>query len=214
MLDSFDGFIFDLDGTLIDSSNAWHSVDVNFMSRHNLNVPDDYDKEIAGLGFDRAAKYTIDRFSLDRTVESVMAEWNELIKEVFASEVFLFDKASDFLRKLKLNGKKLTVATVNNLDLTESVLKNNGVLDLFDDIVTVHQVSRPKGFPDIYLKAAEKMNLPVEKCVVFEDILEGIKGAKDGGFKTVAVLCKEKCYNKDDIISLSDKYINGYGELI
>lgn len=213
-LSDFEGYIFDLDGTLVDSSHAWRKVDDVFLSSYGIETPSDYDKEIAGMGFELAAKYTIDRFNLNRTVNEVMDEWNNIVKDIYASEVFLFDGVGEYLRSLKSDGKKLCVATVNNLDLTESVLSNNGVLNLFDDITTVAEVSRPKGFPDIYLRSAEKLGASASKCVVFEDILEGIKGAYDGGFKTVAVMCKKEIHYRDEIMSLCDKYIMNYGELL
>lgn len=213
-LDNFEGYIFDLDGTLIDSSHAWHRVDDIFLSSYGLETPSDYDREIAGMGFELAAQYTIDRFNLNRTVNEVIDEWNNIVKDIFATEIFLFSGTDNYLRYLKRKGKKLSVATVNSIELTMSVLNNNGVLDLFDDITTVAEVTRPKGYPDIYLKSAEKLGLSVSNCVVFEDILEGVKGAIDGGFKTVAVLCKENTHYRDEIISLCDMYITDYNELI
>ena len=212
--DDFRGYIFDLDGTLIDSSHAWKRVDDIFLSSYGIKTPDDYDREIAGMGFELAAKYTIDRFRLERTVNEVMDEWNNIVKDIYANEVFLFDGVKEYLEYLKNKGKKLGIATVNNLDLTESVLSNNGVLNLFDSITTSAEVSRPKGFPDIYLKSAEKLRVPVSECVVFEDIIQGIKGASDGGFKTVAVMCKQEIHCRDEILSLCDKYILSYCELL
>jgi len=47
-------------------------------------------------------------------------------------------------------------------------------------------VERSKGFPDIYLKKAEKIGLSPFNCVMFEDIYAGLKGAKDGGFSLLA----------------------------
>ena len=213
-LNDFDGYIFDLDGTLIDSSNAWHRVDDIFLSSYGIDTPDDYDREIAGMSFEMAAKYTIDRFNLECTVNEVIKEWNDIVRDIFATEISLFEGAQEYLRYLKSKGKRLSVATVNNLELTIPVLENNKVLDLFDDITTAAEVTRPKGFPDIYLKAAKKLRLSVSKCVVFEDILQGIKGAKKGGFKTVAVMCKKNIHYRDEIISLCDRYITNYKELI
>ena len=213
-LDNFDGYIFDLDGTLIDSSHAWSRVDDIFLSSYGIETPDDYDKVIAGMGFELAAEYTINRFKLDRTVNEVINEWNDIVKDIYATEVFLFDGAEAYLRHLRDKGKKLSIATVNSLELTISALSSNKVLDLFDDITTAVDVKRPKGFPDIYIKSAERLGVPISKCVVFEDILQGIEGAKKGGFKTVAVMCKNNIHYRDEMISLCDKYIKDYKELI
>ena len=53
-------------------------------------------------------------------------------------------------------------------------LKRNGIYEYFKAFVTVSEVKRGKGFPDIYEKAAESSSLPPETCVVYEDILAGI----------------------------------------
>ena len=97
-LENFDGYIFDLDGTLIDSSNAWHRVDDIFLSSYGIDTPDDYDREIAGMGFEMAAEYTIDRFHLNRTVVEVIKEWNDIVRDIFATEISLFEGAEEYLR--------------------------------------------------------------------------------------------------------------------
>ena len=71
----FRGAIFDLDGTLLDSMGMWDDIDVAFLSRRGLTVPDDYVQAIVPLSFRETAVYTIDRFGLMETPEAVMEEW-------------------------------------------------------------------------------------------------------------------------------------------
>ena len=70
----FRGAIFDLDGTLLDSMGMWDDIDVAFLSRRGLTVPDDYVQAIVPLSFRETAVYTIDRFGLTETPEAVMEE--------------------------------------------------------------------------------------------------------------------------------------------
>ena len=63
----FRGAIFDLDGTLLDSMGMWDDIDVAFLSRRGLTVPDDYVQAIVPLSFRETAVYTIDRFGLTET---------------------------------------------------------------------------------------------------------------------------------------------------
>ena len=71
----FRGAIFDLDGTLLDSMGMWDDIDVAFLSRRGLTVPDDYVQAIVPLSFRETAVYTIDRFGLMETPEAVMETW-------------------------------------------------------------------------------------------------------------------------------------------
>lgn len=64
MMKEFTGAIFDLDGTLLDSMWVWEQIDVDFLSRRGIDLPEDYLKKITPMGFEAAARYTIDRFGL------------------------------------------------------------------------------------------------------------------------------------------------------
>lgn len=212
-LDSFDGYIFDLDGTLLDSFGVWNTVDELFLSKRGFDVPSDYSREISALGFDAAADYTIKRFGLNDKKEDIIEEWNKIAIRLFASEVKLFDGAREYLLKLKQVGKKLSIATASHNELLIPCLKNNGVYGLFDEIVTVSEVNNGKGKPDIYLKCAEKMGLEPSECVVFEDVPIAILSAKSAGFKTVAYLSYGNIDDHEELIKISDKTIKGYDEL-
>ena len=70
-----------------------------------------------------------------------------------------------------------------------------------------------KSNPDIYIYTSKKLGVLPEECVVFEDIIEGIKSAKSAGMKTVAVYDSSNVAYIGEMKSLADRFINGYGEL-
>lgn len=210
----FECAIFDLDGTILDSTDVWHQVDRDFFAKRGLDLPPDYADTIASMGYDKAAEYTIKRFNLNQTVKQVLDEWNEMSLEKFEREIALKAGALEYLNFLKQKNIKLCVATASQKELFVPALKRNKIFDLFDHITTLKEVNRGKGFPDIYLKAAQKAKSEIKDCVVFEDIFAGIKGAKDGGFFTVAVYDKNSHHDIDRIKNLSDKLIYDFSELI
>ncbi len=131
----------------------------------------------------------------------------------YAHDVTLKPGAKDFLNLLKLKNIKIALATSNCTLLIETALKKNNIYNLFDSITTTNEVKRGKDFPDIYLLAAQKLNLQPEHCVVFEDILPAVKGAKSAGMKVVGVHDFYSEYQKKDIVDLADIYISRYDEL-
>ena len=111
------------------------------------------------------------------------------------------------MRKLKEQGRKIALATASTEELYKPVLKRNGILDQFDCFVSTEQVKRGKGFPDVYELAAEKLGLEVKACVVYEDIVEGIKGAKAGGFFAVACLNDHYSHDWDEMREIADEVV-------
>ena len=96
----------------------------------------------------------------------------------------------------------------------EASLKFNKIYDYFDAITITDEVSIGKHEPDVYLLAAKKLNVKPEECIVFEDILVAVKGAKKAGMKVIAVEDECSALDKDEIIKNSDEFINDFRALI
>jgi beta-phosphoglucomutase-like phosphatase (HAD superfamily) len=77
----FNAAIFDLDGTILDSMDVWEHIDIQFLKKRNLPVPENYVTEICARSFEEAAQYTIDLFGLQETVEGIIEEWNNMAVE-------------------------------------------------------------------------------------------------------------------------------------
>lgn len=211
---NFKGAIFDLDGTLLDSMNLWCEVDRVFFSSRNLIMPENYTSIIAPMGFYRAALYSKEEFNLSESVEEIIDEWNSLALKKYENEIELKKGAKEYLFHLKQNGVKLAIATANDKRLFLSCLKRHSIIDLFDNITTLSEVNRGKGFPDIYEKAATKMGLKNNECVVFEDIYAGIKGAKDGNFKAICIKEETAFDDKEKIELICDRYIESFLDMM
>ena len=214
MMKKFTGAIFDLDGTLLDSMWVWEQIDVDFLSRRGIDLPEDYLKKITPMGFEAAARYTIDRFGLQEQPRDLIGEWYAMAEDYYKTKVGLKPHAKEFLRCLADQGVRIGAATSSDSRLFEPALRHNNIRDYFTCVTMVRDVSRGKGFPDIYLYTAGRLEISPARCAVFEDIPEGIRGAKDGGFMTVGVYDSYSGHEKEEMIGLSDYYIYDYKELL
>ena len=210
----FEGAIFDLDGTLLDSLWVWDEVDKNFLGRRGIDVPNDYMDIINPMSVMQTAEYTIERFSLSDTPQDLIKEWNMLALKEYKSNVNMKPGAHEYLHNLKKQGIKLGIATASDPEIYVPALKNLGIYDLFDAITHADEVSRGKDFPDIYLLTAQKLGIAPEKCVVFEDIFSGINSAKSAGFYTIGVHEEYSKKDTDKIIRTADMYILSFDELM
>lgn len=213
-LKNIEGAVFDLDGTILDSSWVWEKVDEKFLGDRGFQVPDDYVDEISPLGAERAAVYTIERFGLNEDKDDIVREWIEMAKKEYATEVVCKPYAKEFLEELHKLNIKMAVATSSDRELFMKTLEREGILKYFQKIVTVDEVERGKGYPDIYEEAARRIKVNPHKCLVFEDILAGVTGASLGEFNVVAVFDEKSKHNWEKIKSISKYSINDYKELL
>lgn len=203
----FKGHIFDLDGTLTRSNHVWSKIDEEFLGKRGIKVPEDYFKQVSAMNFEQAAVYTNDRFSLGENIQDIMKEWFDMAVYEYTNVIELCGNAGEYVRKLKEQGRKIALATASTEELYKPVLKRNGIYDCFDCFVSTEQVERGKGFPDVYELAAEKLGLESKNCVVYEDIVEGIKGAKAGGFFAVACLNDHYSHDWDEMREVADEIV-------
>lgn len=181
------GAIFDLDGTLLDSMDVWERVDEEYFAGLGMPVPPGYALAIRDMTMLQAAEYTKALTGAEEDAESICDIWRSMVAEHYAFEVQPKAGAAEFLRYLHVGGVKLGIATTLTEDIYAPALKRLGIEELFAAKVSVRDVGRGKGFPDVYLHAAALLGLNPAQCAVFEDILKGTLAARSAGFCTVGI---------------------------
>ena len=206
--------IFDLDGTLLDSLGVWGEIDRRFFASRGLELPGDYQGAICGLSFKQTAEYTKERFKLEQSVEDIMLEWHEMCEREYVDEVQLKPGAKEYLARLKQRGVKLAVATTLTQRLYAPALKRNGVYDMFDAFATTDETGQTKLTGEVYRLAAKRLGAEPEACAVYEDISEGLRGAKAAGMRAVLVYDRHNETRLNENLKYADEFIRDYGELL
>ena len=207
--------IFDLDGTLINSTGVWNKVDEDFFNRRNVIMPPEFPQVIKTHTLMSGAVYIKDRLSLPESPEDIVKEWHDAAVYAYHNDVRIKQYVKELLELLKNSyGYKIGLATSNTHELYDQCLINNGIYDYFDSFTQSDEVERLKGFPDIYEKSAERMGVPKEECIVFEDVYQAVKGARMGNFFTVAVEDSASVDDREEIIKIADVYIKSFRELV
>jgi HAD superfamily hydrolase (TIGR01509 family) len=122
--------------------------------------------------------------------------------------------AKAYLRALKAAGKKLAVATAMPPSLFAPCLQNNGIYDLFDEFLsTADAGGGGKATGRIFLLAAERLGVDPAECVVFEDVYEGVLGARRAGMRVFCVY-DAATHRLDEAAALSDGLIDDFREML
>ncbi|MCR5685727.1 MAG: HAD family phosphatase [Lachnospiraceae bacterium] len=214
MLENISAVIFDLDGTLIDSMWMWRTIDLEFLGARGIELPDDLQESVAGMSFSETAVYFKERFGLKEDTDEIKRIWNEMAMDIYTHRVPFKPGAREFLNRIKAMGLKTGIATSNSIELLTAVLEALGVRPLFDEIHTSCEVERGKPCPDIYLLTAQRLGVEPSRCLVFEDIIQGIEAGHAAGMKVCAVFDDFSKNDNEAKRAAADFYIEHYDEVI
>ena len=205
--------IFDLDGSLVDSMWMWKKIDMEYLERFGISLPENLQQEIEGMSFVETAGYFKEHFQIPDSIEEIGETWNRMAWDKYMYEVPLKPGVMDFLHTCRSHRIKLGIASSNSSALIMNVLKAHHITDFFDCIKSGTDVIKGKPAPDIYLHVAKELNVNPQKCLVFEDITQGILAGKSAGMKVCAVEDAYSSEQWEEKIRLADLYISSYDEL-
>jgi HAD superfamily hydrolase (TIGR01509 family) len=214
MFSNIEAAIFDMDGTLIDSMWLWKAIDIEYLGKHNLELPEDLQKEIEGMSFSETAQYFKNRFNIKEDVEAIKQEWNSMAADYYRHKVPLKESVEKLLIELKHNNIKLGIGTSNSNELVSIIMEKNEFENIFESVRTSCEVEKGKPHPDIFLKVAEDLGVKPENCIVFEDIPNGLKAANNAGMRSVAIYDDFSKHMESEKREIADYYLESYEDAL
>ena len=206
--------IFDMDGTLIDSTGIWHEIDKEFFAKRNMELPSDYAQHIVHLGLKQAAIYTKETYHLQESIQEIMNEWHDMSIDMYKYHVELKPGALELLNLFKKHGIKMAIATANDEPLYRPCIERLGIGDYFDAIADVNTAKEGKQSAKIYLDLAKTLGAEPQNTLVLEDMPTCIKTAFKNGFITVAVYDNASKDYDEQKTKDSHLFIRNFDELI
>ena len=179
-------FLFDLDGTLVDSTRAHARAYLEALGPSHPALAESFDyvpfagqptrQVFAALGMGEpglteltARKQQLYRSALDR------------------GEIVLFPGAQDLLAGLRRAGRELFVVTGASRVSAERILKTTGIAKLFSGVIAAEDAAAGKPSPDPYLRAISVFQLVREECVAIEDGESGVRSARAAGLAAMLI---------------------------
>jgi HAD superfamily hydrolase (TIGR01509 family) len=134
--------------------------------------------------------------------------------EKYREEVPLKEGVKEFLSYLRQNNIPAGIATSNSRELVDLVIDSHNMKGYFSSIRTSCEVAKGKPSPDIYLLVAEDLGVAPQKCLVFEDVLQGVMAGKNADMKVCAVYDEYSEKDMEEKKRLSDYYVNTINEVL
>lgn len=183
------GFIFDMDGTLVDNW-AYHIVSFNEYLRRKRLTP------IAELSLDLNGRHSNDIFRImigeeqcqRFGFETLNQEKEAVYRDMYSGHVEPIKGLMELLRLAKSKGIKCAIGSSGCRENVEFIIKELGIEDIIDTSISGSDVTHGKPHPEIFATAVERMELKPEECIVFEDAVNGIKAGVAAGCKCIGIL--------------------------
>jgi len=206
------GIIFDLDGTLLDSSYVWSAAGPNYVKMKGFEPEPDLCDKIYGRSLLQAAQFLKQYYHLPESEETIMNDINKIVEQEYLHHIKEKEGVRTLLSELSKRNVPMCVATLTDRYLVEAVFKRLGILDYFQDIITATEVGSGKDKPDIYYKAANSLGTKVEETLVAEDMVYTATTAKNGGFVVAGVYDKDAEDKQEALKKVVDVYIKDWND--
>jgi beta-phosphoglucomutase len=182
------GVLFDMDGVLVDSEPLICKAAI--MMFHELGIkvmPEDF-HPFVGMGENRYIGGVAENYGVRVDIEKVKARTYEIYADIVHGKLSPLPGAHEFISECRKRGFRLALATSADSVKMEVNLAEIGLPPAtFNAIVTGLDVENKKPFPDIYIRAAERIGLAPHECLVVEDAISGIKAGKAAGCRCLGV---------------------------
>lgn len=206
-------YLFDFDGTLVDSMPTYVSLMLRILDEGGIPYDNDIVKIITPLGFWGTAKYYRE-LGIAMSVDEMTERMGRYALEEYAQRIPAKEGVWETLAALKKQGDGLHVLTASPHMTLDPCLKRLGLWDFFDHVWSCDDFHTTKADPDIYIKAAAQIGVPVSDIIFIDDNINAVRTAKKAGMRTYGIYDPSSDDAVEQMKAESDGYLYHLGELL
>ncbi len=206
-------YLFDFDGTLVDSMPTYASSMIKILDDNNIIYPDDIVKIITPLGLIGAAEYFVN-LGVDLSVEEIILLMKKYMLDEYLYNIPAKNNVISVLNTLKSQGASINVLTASPHITLDACLKRLEIYDLFTNVWSCDDFNTTKADPNIYIMAAKRLGENINNILFLDDNLDADKTAKSAGMKVCGVYDESSKEYTEQIKVVSDFYIYDFIQLL
>ena len=197
--------IFDMDGVIVDNHRYHLRSWLSFFERNGIHMTEaEYKEKVNGRVMHTILPALLNRPLSAEEIRTLGDQKEAEYRELYRPDIQPTPGLVDFLRELQQKDVPRAIATSappSNVDFT---LEHTRLRSYFPVIVDDTMVTTGKPDPEVYLKSAEQLGMPTDRCIVFEDAILGIQAGKSAGMSVVALATT---HTRDELEATEADYI-------
>lgn len=198
-------YIFDMDGTLLDSMPSWIHLGRNYLLRQHITPPKNLEQTIEAMTLQESAAY-FQTLGLDKKTDDIVKEVMEYLHDEYRLSIPAKPGMLSLLQDLSQETDSTRcVLTTSEKDCAIPALERNHMMPYFADVFTSQELGLSKRSPQIYQTVCQHYHISPSETVVFEDALYAIQSAKEAGCYVYAVPDDSSVPDWDIISSMADE---------
>jgi HAD superfamily hydrolase (TIGR01509 family) len=180
-------YIFDLDGTIIDSEENYYEADRQLFAGYGIDFTPAMKTRFIGTGNYEMMKQIKLEYKFTETAEELLVKKNKLYLSIAIGHTTVYPAMLRLIEILHGKGCPLAIASGTSPDVIDAFLVDCKIKQYFPVVVSAEMVERGKPAPDVFLETARRCKARPADCVVFEDAQYGVMAARSAGMRCVAI---------------------------
>lgn len=181
------GAIFDVDGTLLDSSAVWDDAGAKYLASIGVTAEEGLGRKLFEMSLDEGAVYMKETYCLTQTPEEILAGVLQVVEDFYYNEAPLKEGAAEFVKALAERSIPMVIASSSKKEHIHAALTRLGIMQYFKYIFTCNEVGIGKHDPKIFNEASAFLGSNPDETWVVEDGLYAMKTARAAGFRVLGV---------------------------
>ena len=205
--------IFDMDGTLVDSMGEWRKLNTVFIRNLGFTPTPEQEADMYALSGMRVVEYYKEHFGVEAEFDALYKLSAEEMGRIYGDGLPLKPGALEYLQRLRARGVKCVLATATPAKQALVALNRKGLVSRLDYIFSTEMLGGHKGEADFYDRLCEFIGEKPEDCVMFEDGLYAMQGAREAGLGVIGITDSTNERYREQMSEVCDRVIDSYDEL-
>ena len=206
-------YLFDFDGTLVDSMPSFVSVMLRILDEYGVSYGEDIVKIITPLGYHGTALY-FKTLGVPASVEELTEKMNRYAKDDYLHRIPAKESVPETLVALRRSGASLNVLTASPHAVLDPCLVRLGLWELFDNVWSCDDFETTKADPAIYVRAAERMGVGVRDVIFVDDNVNAVSTAAQAGMHAYGIYDASSADLKCEMRAVSERYLERLSDLL